>query len=86
MTQPSVQIAVDLLPLIQRVYSEGVLCIGPGNEVHLRPHLFRATFPEVTKAVPRDSEEYPWKFEAVVTIDGREITFFSLSESEEWPE
>lgn len=86
MTQTSVQIAADLLPLIKHLYSEGVLCIGPGDEVHLRPHLFRATFPEVTKAVPRDSEEYPWKFEAVRTIDGREITFFALSESEEWTE
>lgn len=84
MTETKVQIAVDLLPLFQHLYKGGVLSIGPGDEVHLRPALFHGAFPEVEKAIPRKDSVYPWQFVKFVTIGGRTIRFFALSEREDW--
>ena len=84
MIETKVQIAADLLPLIQHLWKGGVLSIGTySNSIHLQDTLFHETFPDVLTPVERRTDGY-WAFEKKEIIDGREIRFYCLSEKEGW--
>lgn len=84
MIETKVQIAADLLPLIQHLWKGGVLSIGTySNSIHLQDTLFHETFPDVLTPVDQRKDGY-WEFEKKEIIDGREIRFYCLSEKEDW--
>ena len=84
MIETKVQIAADLLPLIQHLWRGGVLSInGNRDAIHLEDKLFHEAFPDVLTPVTK-RKDGDWEFETVVNIDGRDIRFYCLHDSEGW--
>lgn len=79
MIEMKAQIALDLVPLMKRLYRSGIIHIGPEDAVHMTVEAFREVFPEVLEPMPRESVEYPWEWSMVV--DG--VKFFALDKAKD---
>ena len=79
MIEMKAQLALDLVPIMNRLYDGGILRVGPGKEVQMTEKAFHEVFPDVLVPMPRESEEYPFAWAGLV--EG--VKFFALAKKGE---